>query len=98
MTLVNADAPSGHIGDNRRNLNPFHDVTAIEIIALLPFKRLAEVRRVVGPMQQISTRNVLPAGKVHFIWAVFYLLQVPQMVPAVEEHRAIDVIPTALWR
>ena len=46
----------------------------------------------------VAARNVLPAGKVHFIWAVFYLLQVPQMVPAVEEHRAIDVIPTALWR
>ena len=96
--LVDADATAGHVGDDGGDGHAFHDVAAVEVVALVALERFAEGGLVVAPVEEVAAADVLPTGEVDRADGVGDLLQVAEVVAAVPEDGAVDVVPAAFGR
>ena len=96
--LVDADAVAGHVGDDGGDRHAFHDVAAVEVVAPGALERLAQGGPVVAPVEKVAAADVLPAGEVHPAAGVGNLLEVAQVLAAVPEDGAVDVVPAAFGR
>ena len=96
--LVDADAAPGHVGDDGGHGHAFHDVAAVEVVALFALQGLPQRGLVVAPVEEVPAADVLPAGEVHLAGAVGYFLQIAEVVAAFPEDGAVDVVPAAFGR
>ena len=96
--LVDADAVAGHVGDDGGDGHAFHDVAAVEVVALVALERFAQGGLVVAPVEEVAAADVLPTGEVDRAGGVGDLLQVAEVVAAVPVDGAVDVVPAALGR
>ena len=98
VALVDADAAAGHVGDDSGDGHAFHDVAAVEVVALFALQGLPQRGLVVAPVKEVPAADVLPAGEVQLAGTVGYFLEIAEVVSALPKDGAVDVVPAAFGR